>query len=342
MDPTLFFNKIPKTELHLHLDGAFTLEFLYELVKKYKPIPTIHSIDEIKKKFGYKDFSHFIETWFWKNNLYREPIDFEESVFQSLNQLSNQNIIYIEAFISPWDYHKSGLKTQEIVSACVNGIYRAEKACNIKCRLIIDITRDHGHETAIDRLNEISKFLGKTVIGIGLGGSEQKYPAYLFKKVFLEAKRRGFHCVAHAGEVSGPESIWSAIKDLEVERIGHGVRAVEDQKLLSYLATNKIPLEVCINSNIKTRVYSKYINHPLSLLIENGILVTLNSDDPTMFESTLANEYILALNEIEIPLEQINRMLNNNIDASFASTVEKNSYKKLLNSYWITNVHKID
>ncbi len=180
------------------------------------------------------------------------------------------------------------------------------------------------------------------MIGIGLGGSEQKYPAYLFKKVFLEAKKRGFHCVAHAGEVAGPESIWSALIDLKVERIGHGVRAIEDPKLIDYLVSNQIPLEVCINSNIRTGVYPSFNKHSLPLLIEKGVLVSLNSDDPTMFGSTLSDEYLLAKNEMGISLDKIKRILNNTIDTSFATTREKIFYKKKLNSYWSRNINELD
>jgi len=337
-----FINGIPKAEIHIHLDGAFTLNHLFKLTKKYDSVPKINSVEELKKKFAYKDFSHFINTWFWKNSLYREPIDFEESVYSSLKKLFSQNIVYIEAFISPWDYFKSGFKPQDIVEASINGINRAEEVCDIKCRLIIDITRDHGHETAISRLDEISQYLGDKVIGIGLGGSEHKYPAYLFKEVFLEAKRRGFHCVAHAGEVLGPESIWSAINELKVERIGHGVRANEDLELIEYLVEHQLPLEVCINSNIKTGVYSDYQKHPLSLLIEKGVFVTLNSDDPTMFEASLSDEYIVANNDMGIKLNTLNRIMNNTIEASFATTAEKNYYKRKLNSYWIRNINELD
>lgn len=336
-----FIEDIPKTELHLHLDGAFTIEFLYSLVKKYKSKSNISSINELRQKFRYTDFQHFIRTWFWKNNLYREPIDFENSVFYSLKNLSEQNIVYLEAYISPWDYQQTGLKPKDIINSAINGVNKASEQFDIKCRLIIDITRDHGHVDAIARLNEITEYLGDTVIGIGLGGSEQDYPAYLFKEVFLEAKKRGFHVVAHAGEVAGPRSIWSAINDLQAERIGHGVRAIEDPKLVEYLATNRVPLEVCVNSNIKTGVYKKYNDHPIKELFDSGIITTINSDDPAMFETTLTEEYLVIENQIKMPIDKIIRLMNNSIDASFATIDEKIKLKKGLNGYWIQNFEKL-
>lgn len=331
------FEIMPKAELHLHLDGAFTLDHLFELTKKYKSELKINSIDDLKKRFIYKDFSHFVDLWFWKNSLFREPIDFEISAYETLKELSTQNIVYVEAFFSPWDYGSSLVRPSDIANAYLKGIAKAESELSIQCKLIADLTRDHGHETALTRLDEITPFLGDKIIGIGLGGSEHKFPAYLFKDVFVEAVRRGFHCVAHAGEVAGPESIWSAINDLNVERIGHGVRSIEDSKLIEYLSKEQIPLEVCIKSNIKTGVYKDIGEHPFLKLLSNGLLLTVNSDDPTMFNSTLADEYYILHNEMGISLSNIIKIQNNAVECSFASIKVKNSIKKRMNSFWIDN-----
>ena len=160
--------------------------------------------------------------------------------------------------------------------------------------------------------------------------------------MFAEAKKRGFHIVAHAGEVAGPESVWSAIKDLQAERIGHGVRAIEDSQLVKYLADNKIPLEVCVNSNIKTGVYNGYNDHPIKELFDRGIIITVNSDDPTMFETTLNEEYFAIKEQIKMPIDKIIRLMNNSIDASFATINEKIKLKKKLNSYWIQNIDNLN
>ncbi|NHZ84393.1 MAG: adenosine deaminase [Planctomycetia bacterium] len=332
---------MPKVELHLHLDGAFPLDFLFELIHKYGDDPRINSISDLQNRFIFKDFSHFIDTWFWKNQFFREPIDFEESVYQTLLKLYHQNIVYLEAFFSPWDYKNLGVNPTDIIQANLNAVKRAEKDFNIRCRLIVDITRDHGHEYAIDRLNEITPFLGEDIIGIGLGGSEQNYPTYLFKNVFNEAKKRGFHCVAHAGEVMGPKSIWSAINDLKVERIGHGVRAIEDPKLVEYLQIEQIPLEICLISNIKTGIYSGFTDHPFAELFSKGLLVTVNSDDPTMFGSTLANEYSILYQELNLSMSEIRNIQINAVESSFALLEEKKKIKEIMNKYWTENMISI-
>lgn len=330
-----YFAKMPKVELHLHLDGAFTLDFLFDLVRKYGGDPEIKSISDLKQRFIFRDFPHFIDTWFWKNRFFREPVDFEESTYQTLGELSRQNIVYLEAFFSPWDYQESGVSPTDIVRANRNAVRRALADFGIKCRLIPDITRDHGHEQALDRLNLITPFLSEEIIGIGLGGSEQQFPANLFKEVFVEAKNRGFHCVAHAGEAAGPESVWSAIKDLDVERIGHGVRAIEDRELIEYLQIEQIPLEVCVISNIKTGVFSDFSEHPLAKLLHKGLLVTVNSDDPTMFGSTLADEYSVLYRELKLTLPEIRHVQLNAVHSSFAPPDEKRAMRDLINRFWI-------
>jgi adenosine deaminase len=342
MNSQQYFEKMPKVELHLHLDGAFTLDFLFKLIHKYGGDQKIGSIPDLQNWFTFRDFSHFIELWFWKNQFFREPIDFEESVYQTLQELSRQNIVYVEAFFSPWDYKNTSVNPTNIVLANLKAIRRAENDFNIKCRLIADITRDHGHQHAFERLNMLTPLLGEELIGIGLGGSEQKFPAYPFKNVFIEAKKRGFHCVAHAGEAVGPKSVWSVITDLGVERIGHGIRSVEDSELVEYLQIEQIPLEVCIVSNIKTGIYSKYTDNPFLELYSKGLMLTVNSDDPTMFGSTLANEYSILYNELNLSLSDISVIQNNSIDSSFATKDEKNYIKNKMNSFWFDNRMSLD
>ena len=337
MDKKQYIEQMPKVELHLHLDGAFTLEFLLSLIQKYGGDSEINTIDDLEKRFEFKDFPHFIQTWFWKNQYFREPPDFEESTYRTLEKMKYQNIVYSEAFISPWDYQESGVSPTDIAIANCHAVKRAKMDFGIECKLIVDITRDHGHKHALERLDQIFPYVGDEIIGIGLGGSEHLFPARDFKEVFLEAKRRGLHCVAHAGEVVGPESVWSAIQDLQVERIGHGVRSIEDPKLLEYLREKQIPLEVCIISNLKTGVYSEVNKHPINDLFHEGLLVSVNSDDPTMFGSTLADEYLILLNELNFTLPEIRHIQNNAVESLFASSDKKRLLKEQINQYWLDN-----
>jgi len=324
--------RMPKVELHLHLEGAFTFEFLFGLIKKYNE-HEVKSIDELKQKFIFKDFQHFIEMWFWKNKFFRNADDFEESTYQTIKNLSSQNVIYAEVFFSPWDFEPSGLKVETIAEATISGIRKAESEFPIKCGLIVDIVRNHGSATAMNRLNQITPYLNRGIIGLGLGGNERDFPATDFKEVFREAKKRGFRLTAHAGEAAGPESVWSAILDLETERIGHGVRAIEDQRLVDYLVEKKIPLEVCITSNIKTKVFQSFHEHPFPELFKKEVIVTINSDDPPMFGSNITDEFLLLYNDLNFSLSDLFFLTRRAINSSFLDNSDKKKYLLLIDNY---------
>ena len=261
---------MPKVELHLHLEGAFTFDFLFNLIEKYGGDPEIQTPNDLEKMFVFRNFEHFLDLWFWKNQFFREGYDFEECAYTTLKNLAHQNVIYCEVFYSPWDFTSDQLSFNEITEATLNGIRRAENDFPIKCHLIADLVRDYDSNTAVERVNQVGHYIDKGVIGIGLGGSEQAYPASLFTDAFKRGYDLGFHLTAHAGEAAGPDSVWEAIRNLKVERIGHGVRAIEDPKLINYLREYEIPLELCVNSNLKTKVFSSPQSHPIRVRAMRG------------------------------------------------------------------------
>jgi adenosine deaminase len=186
----------------------------------------------------------------------------------------------------------------------------------------------------MNRLNQISPYLNQGIIGLGLGGNEKDFPACDFKEVFREAKIRGFRLTAHAGEAAGPKSVWSAILDLKAERIGHGVRAIEDQRLIDYLVEKEIPLEVCITSNIKTKVYPSLHEHPFPELVRRGVIVSINSDDPPMFGSDIINELELICSEYNYSENDLEKFTSSAINVSFLPNSEKKEYSNLSKSFW--------
>ncbi|MEW6193954.1 MAG: adenosine deaminase [Bacteroidota bacterium] len=325
---------MPKVEIHLHLEGAFTFDFLFNLVHKYGGDPAIKSIDDLRDKFVFSDFIHFINTWFWKNKFYRKPEDFEDSTYQTIKNLSLQNVIYAEVFFSPWDFEPNNLKMEEITEATISGIRKAENDFPVKCGLIIDIVRNQGVEGAMQRLQRTLPYLNNGIIGVGLGGNEKDFPPIFFKDVFLEAKKKGFRTTVHAGEASGPESVWSAIKDLEAERIGHGVRSVEDPKLVDYLYQKQIPLEVCITSNLKTKIFQSLSDHPFDDFYKKGLMVTANSDDPPMFGSDITDEFFLLHDQLKYSYNDLKQITLNAILVSFLNESEKKKYHDIITDYW--------
>lgn len=312
------FTDIPKIENHIHLEGAIPYETLWLLMKKYGADDSVASIEQLKERFKYRDFDHFIDMWTWKNQFLREYEDFKlisEAVF---NDLANQNVKYAEIFISPSLFSKN-LKTQEIVEAISSSV---QANTNIKINLIVDLVRDYGQDEmrTLHEVNEV-KHLG--IIGIGIGGTEHKYPPELFIDIFNQAREYGFRTTAHAGEAAGPESIWKAINDLKVDRIGHGTKAVEDPKLLDYISENKIPVELCPLSNLKTGVIESIEKHPFLIYLEKGIPVSINTDDPKMFGNSLAEEYEQLMITFKLTSSEVVSIIRNSIQTTWLDEKDK-------------------
>lgn len=329
-----FIEEMPKTELHLHLEGAIPLETLYELILRGGGDSSIQTIEDLEKKLTYTDFSHFIDVWTWMTTFIKEERNFEEIAYQVLRNLNEQNVKYVEAFYSPGDYWRLGLSVQKITEYMIKGKQRAYNDFGIRSELILDLVRNHGPDVGIQRLEEVTPYLGKGVIGIGLGGSEQKFPADPYAYVYKEAKRRGFRLTAHAGEAVGSDSIWAALKKLRCERIGHGVRAKEDPQLISFLKECQIPLEICVISNVKTKVCESVESHPIKQYYEDGLMVTVNSDDPTMFNTSITQEYLVIAQKLNFTVNDIKQLTMNGIEASFMSEKEKEAMKAQFAREW--------
>lgn len=329
-----FVRHMPKVELHLHLEGAFLPDTLFTLIQKYGGASGISSIEDVERHFQYQDFAGFISTWEWKNNFFRKAEDFKKSTYDTLLRLHDEHIVYLEAFFSPWDFEKNGIRMQEITEATLSGCRAAQIACGIQCSLIADINRECGAAAGMKRIDEICAYQDQGVIGIGLGGNEERYPAEEYETVFREAERRGLHRTVHAGEAAGASSVRAAIHVLHAERIGHGVRAEEDPALIEELRAKRIPLEMCPTSNLMTGVVSALSKHPVKRFLDQGLLVTINSDDPTMFHCTLTGEFEKLMHEGECTPDDIKKLSMNAIDASFLDAKEKKRLREEYELAW--------
>jgi len=317
-----WFDDVPKVEIHLHLEGAIPYDALWEVVQKYGGDPSIPDLEALKRRFTYRDFPHFIETWIWKNQFLREYQDFTFIAEAVARDLARQNIRYVEAFYSPSDFERHGLKVQELTEAIRSGLSRVP---DIDVALVADLVRDSGPAKAAVTLAAVSEVQSLGVVGIGIGGSEQRYPPEPFEPVYAEARRRGFHTSAHAGEAAGASSIWGAVRDLQVERIGHGTRAEEDDRLLDYLAANRMPLEMCPLSNVRTGVVASIEAHPVRRYFERGLVVTISTDDPKMFGNSLAEEYRLLVNRCGFSRADVRSLILNGIRAAWLPADRKES-----------------
>jgi adenosine deaminase len=318
-----FIKAMPKAEIHLHLEGAIPHEILLAQIRRKGTEPSIRTVEDLKAKLTYTDFPSFIDLWVWKNTFIKDEKDFEDIAYAMLEGLSRENVKYVESFYAPGDYSRFGLSTQGITECVIAGKERARRDFGIRCELIVDLIRDHGPEIGMKRLDEVTPYLGNGVIGIGIGGSEQLFPPGPYAEVYEEARRRGFRLTAHAGEVAGAESIHSAVEDLGAERIGHGVRAHEDPDVVAMLKERRIPLEMCIISNSKTGVCPSVKDHPIRDYFRQGLVVTVNSDDPSMFSSTLTDEYLALTRDLGFTLDEVKQVALNGLRAAFLPAADK-------------------
>ncbi len=314
------FERLPKAELHVHLEGAIPYDALWKLVQKYGGDASVSSKEMLKRRFGYRDFPHFIETWVWKNQFLREYEDFAFIAEAVAQDLASQNIRYAEAFYSPPDFIRHGLETQRITEAIRRGLEAVE---GVEIALVADLVRDFGPERAAITLAEVSEVKQLGLVGVGIGGSEQEFPPEAFEEVFVQARQLGFRTSAHAGEAAGPESVWGTIRSLKVDRIGHGTRAEEDPRLVDYLVEQEIPLEMCPLSNVRTGVVASYEKHPVRRYFERGVALSINTDDPKMFGTSLAEEYALLVEKQGFTLAEIKELVLGSIEMSWMSEDKK-------------------
>jgi adenosine deaminase len=284
-------------------------------------------LEDLKKRLVYSNFAQFIKVWLWKNSFITEYEDFEELAYRVMQSLSQQNVKYVEAFYSPRDFtfRNERLSASGITESLIKGKKRAFDDFGIRSELIVDVVRDYGPRMGMGLIKELSGYLG---------GSEKLFPAGLFAKVYQEARDRGFRLTAHAGEAAGAKSIWAALGELGAERIGHGLRAYEDPQLINYLGEKQIPLEMCVVSNIKTQVCKSFKEHPVRNYFKEGLMVTINSDDPTMFDTSITNEYLVLIQKFGFSLEDIRKVNFNSIKASFMTDEEKDAMKGTFNKEW--------
>ncbi len=309
-----WYERLPKVEIHLHLEGAIPHPALWELICKYGGDPEVPSLAALERRLVYRDFPHFLDVWSWKNGYLRESEDFTFLAAAVARDLERQNVRYAEVFFSPPDFAAHGLATQELTAAIRAGL---DRVAGIRVALVADLVRDYGPERAAVTLAEVSEVRELGVVGVGIGGSEQKFPPEPFAAVFAEARRRGFRTSAHAGEAAGAASVRGAVDILGVDRIGHGTRAGEDEALLDELAARRIPLEMCPISNVRTGVVASIDEHPVRRFFERGLVVTVNTDDPKMFGSSLAAEYRLLEEDLGFSRDEIRRVILNAVEAAW-------------------------
>ncbi len=294
-----FVEGLPKAELHVHHVGSASPRIVSELASRH-PGTVPSDLEELRRFFEFRDFAHFIEVYLAVVDLVRTPEDIRYLTFEIARELAEaQSVRYAELTCTPYTSvlpHDPGrgMPIEAYTEAIEDARVAAERDFGLVLRWIYDIPGESGLPAADETLRFALDHAPAGLVGFGLGGPELGVDRAQFKPAFDAARAAGLHSVPHAGETTGPETIWSAIHDLGAERIGHGTSAAQDPALLAYLAEHGIALEVCPSSNVATRAVPTLAEHPLPTFVEAGVVVTINSDDPPMFGTTLNQEYDVA------------------------------------------------
>ncbi len=300
---------LPRAELHLHLDGSAEPETLLEID------PSL-TREEIAAHTAYTDFAGFLKSFVWVNQRLRTPADYARVARRLFERLESEGVTYAEVILSVGVV----LWKEQDLDAIYKALAREAARTPVTVRWIFDAIRQFGAETAKPVFDLAAERVGEGVVAIGLGGDEVRGPAGLFGDLFREARDRGLRLTCHAGETAGPRSVWEALQ-IGSERIGHGIRAIEDPALVAHLAAKQIPLEVCITSNLRTGAVASLADHPVRRLYDAGVPIVLNSDDPALFGCTLTSEYDLAAREFGFTEDEIEGLARNAFRYAFEESV---------------------
>ena len=293
LDPNLvdFVRRMPKVELHVHLEGSIRPGTLLELARRRRVDLPADDVDGLHRWFRFRDFEHFVQIYLTCSRCLRDPEDFQLILEEFLVQQSRQQVLYSEVHFTISTHLANGANGDEVADAMFETLTETENKYGIRARIIPDIVRNVGVERADQTVEWALDARDRGVVALGLSGLEWEDDSP-FEEHFRVAAAEGLHRVAHAGEHAGPESIVSALATCQAQRLGHGIRAIDDPVLVERLVEEQIPLEVCPPSNFRLKAVESLPEHPFDQLYRAGLLVTVNSDDPALFDTTLTDEYL--------------------------------------------------
>lgn len=312
----------PKAELHVHLEGTVTPKQLKALATKHQ-IALPNKIFGPNDAFAWDDFDHFIQVFDTVSSAIRTPEDYQLITYDYLARSAMEGVIYCELTVSYDHAHHKGISYKDFIDGIASGMSAAKRDYQIESRIIVTIVRHNGPENAIKTAQTVLENPHPFVTGFGLAGDEAGFPPSLFTEAFELVAKNGLSCTAHAGEWAGPEGIWEAIEHLPLTRIGHGVRSIEDPELIKELIKREIVLECCPGSNVALDLYPSFEEHPFLKLKQAGVQVTLNSDDPPYFSTTIGKEYNIAKSVHSLDREALIEITNTAIRASFTDDETK-------------------
>ncbi|MBM4421791.1 MAG: adenosine deaminase [Chloroflexi bacterium] len=330
-----FIRAMPKVELHVHLEGSIRPETLLTLSRRHNARLPADSVEGLRQWYTFTDFPHFVEVYVAMSRCLKTADDIEWITREFLVGQAEQNIIHSEATYTAytlWQLHR--LPFEDQLAAINRAREWAKETLGVTMTLTIDIAREVRPEDGMITAEWAISGLGRGVTGFGLGGNEVGNPPEKHAKAFERARAAGLASVPHAGETVGPESVWGALRSLKAVRLGHGVRSIEDLALIDELRARQIPLEVCPTSNVRLKVAPALAEHPLPKLIDSGVCVTINSDDPPMFNTTLTDEWLQLARTFGWGLDMIYALSRNAVKAALLNGEEKAALERRFDEEW--------
>jgi aminodeoxyfutalosine deaminase len=318
-----FIAGMPKAELHVHHVGSASPRIVAELAARHTDSAVPADPAELARYFDFRDFAHFIQVYLSVVDLIRDAEDVRLLTYEVARDMARQQIRYAELTVTPFSSTRRGIPEQAFMEAIEDARKSAEAELGVVLRWCFDIPGEAGLASAEETAHLAVDLRPEGLVSFGLGGPEIGVPRPQFKPFFDRARAEGLHSVPHAGETTGPQTVWDALNHLGAERIGHGISSVRDPRLLDHLAEHRIPLEVCPTSNIATRAVAALDEHPIRQLVDAGVLVTVNSDDPPMFGTDLNTEYGVAARLLELDHTGVAALAKNAVRASFLDPAGK-------------------
>ncbi|TDV40334.1 adenosine deaminase [Actinophytocola oryzae] len=312
-----FIEQLPKPELHVHLVGSASLDTVLELARRHpdQDVPTER--ERLRAFYEFTDFAHFIDVYVKVTSLVVTGADITALAVGLARDLAANRVRYAEVTVTPVPHVMLGIEPDELAEALTTGRRLGWEQHRVELAWVFDIAGSLGYAAGVQTAEWVLRYRPEGTVGFGLGGNEVGVPRERYQVPFDMARDGGLHLVPHAGETTGPKTIWSALLNLHAERIGHGTSAVRDPNLLAHLAGEGIPLEVCPSSNIRTRAVATLAEHPLPRLLDAGVPVTLATDDPGMFHTDLNREYLLVHEQFGLSRGELADLARTGVRASF-------------------------
>ena len=328
-----FIQGMPKAELHIHIEGSLEPEMMFELAERNGVALRYASAEEARRAYDFRDLQSFLDLYYEGMQVLLYEQDFYDLTWSYLQKVSEQNVRHTEIFFDPQAHTGRGVPFETVILGIHSALVDAERQLGVSSKLIMCFLRHLSAEEAMETLNDSLPFR-ECIVGVGLDSSELGHPPRDFRAVFDRAREHGLLTVAHAGEEGPPEYIWQALDDLKVSRIDHGVRCTEDPKLVKRLREEQVPLTVCPLSNVKLRVFDKILDHNLKRMLDLGLRVTVNSDDPAYFGGYVDQNFQAVQEGLHLSRDDVYELTKNSFEASFLDAESKQRLLYELDGYF--------